>query len=184
MAQAAPAPGGMSRGAGHRPAGPSSDPSDVFSDRAHRIAKLAVPLVLGLVYGYWAASNRRAGGEITGWNILFGFVTAIVFMVVLAATMQLAARLTGGLHAVLWFVFTGVAFGFVYSQSGNSILRSVFASLGIGALVFAGLLYHYSTQRGVRRRYGMTRTAVPHDAPGPVRGTATTVGHDTRATRT
>jgi hypothetical protein len=138
----------------------------VFDERTHRMARLVVPLVLGLVYGYWAASNRRAGGEITGWNILFGFVTAIVFMVALAATMRLATRLTGVLHAVLWFVFTGVAFGFLYSQSGNSILRSVFASLGIGALVLAGLLYHYSTQRGVRKQYGPRGSTVAHtDTP-------------------
>ena len=72
MAHAAPA--SRRRTARPRPS------TDVFSPRAHRIASIAVPVVLGLVYGYWVAADRRSGGEITGWNLLLGFVSAVVFM--------------------------------------------------------------------------------------------------------
>ncbi|MFF3461903.1 hypothetical protein [Streptomyces sp. NPDC002619] len=138
MAQAAPATGGMTRG-GRLP--------DVFSERTHRIAKVAVPVVAGLVYGYWAAANTRYGGLITGWNLLFGFVTAIVFMAVCMGLIALAPRLRREVHAVLWAAFTGIAFGFLYSVSGRgqAILGSAGLALVVAAAVFIVLFYRYYT---------------------------------------
>ncbi|MFF4758917.1 hypothetical protein [Streptomyces sp. NPDC001292] len=132
MAHAAPVSGISTR---------TTRPPNLFSDRAHAVGRWAVPLALGLVYGYWAAADRRYGGPITGWNVLFGFVTTIVFTVVLAAVLALGPRLRRELHAVLWFAFIGVAFGFLYGQSGHAILPTVGLSLGIG--IVAGLFCFY-----------------------------------------
>lgn len=101
----------------------SSGYPDIFSARAHRAAKWAVPVVLGLVYGFWAAANRRDGDSITGWNILFGFVAALAFIAVYIGVRAVAPRLPRELHAVAWGAFAGVAFGFLYSQTGASVLR-------------------------------------------------------------
>ncbi|MEV0239308.1 hypothetical protein AB0I06_05110 [Streptomyces sp. NPDC050674] len=109
---------------------------DVFGARTHAVAKVALPVVLGLVYGFWAAANRRHGGPITGWNLLFGFVTALVFAVLFAAVWQLAPRLPRELRALSWFVLTGCAIGALYSQTG----ASVFSSSGLGLLVGAGVM--------------------------------------------
>src|SRR3954464_5679648 len=98
MAQAAPAPGGRSR---------TRRTPDLFGERTHAVARMALPVVLGLVYGYWAAANRRAGGPITGWNILFGFVTAVAFIVVFLAVQALAPRMKREQHALLWTAFVG-----------------------------------------------------------------------------
>ncbi|WP_037675032.1 hypothetical protein [Streptomyces griseus] len=116
---------------------------DLFSERTHRAAAWATPVVLGLVYGYWAAANRRGGGAITGWNILFGFVTAAVFAVLYIVVRDLAPRMRRELHALSWAVFTGVAFGFLYSQTGYSVLRSCAVAAVIGAGVGVCQFYRY-----------------------------------------
>ncbi|MFF4113770.1 hypothetical protein [Streptomyces sp. NPDC001714] len=136
MAQAAPTSGGMPR-SGRTP--------DVFSAQMHARARVAIPVVTGLIYGYWAAANRRMGGPITGWNLLFGFLTALVFAVVLFAVLTIAPRLRRELHAVVWTAFMGVAFGFLYSQSGDSILRSIAMALAVAAVTFIVMFYRFYT---------------------------------------
>ncbi|MGW1157430.1 hypothetical protein ACWD5Q_14480 [Streptomyces sp. NPDC002513] len=120
-------------------------PPDLFDHRAHTVARVAVPVVLGLLYGYWAAANRRAAGPITGWNILFGFVCAIVFAAVCVGMLMVASRLRRELHAVLWAAFAGIAFGFLYSQTGDSVLRSTGVSLAVAVAFFAFNFYRYYT---------------------------------------
>lgn len=118
---------------------------DIFSTRTHRAANWVLPVVLGLVYGFWAAANRRDGGPITGWNVLFGFVSALAFMVVLVGVQAVAPRLKREPHAVAWGAFAGVAFGFLYSQTGASVLRSAGISLVVAGSVTAVLFYRYYT---------------------------------------
>ncbi|MFD8817604.1 hypothetical protein ACFV23_40505 [Streptomyces sp. NPDC059627] len=136
MAQAAPTSGGMPR-SGRTP--------DVFSAQTHARARVAVPVVTGLIYGDWAAANRRSGGPITGWNLLFGFLTALVFAVVLFALLTYAPRLSRELHAVAWTAFMGIAFGFLYSQTGESVLRSIGMSLAVAAVTFILMFYRFYT---------------------------------------
>lgn len=137
MAHAAPRPrGAIERGG----------TTDVFSGKVHRAALVALPVLLGLVYGYWAAANRRYGGPITGGNLLFGFLTALVFAVVLMALLVLAPKLRRELHAVVWAAFCGGAVGFLFSQSGGSVLRSAALGLGVTAGVFAIMFYRFYTQ--------------------------------------
>ncbi|MFF7979771.1 hypothetical protein ACFZDK_11635 [Streptomyces sp. NPDC007901] len=136
MAQAAPTSGGMPR---------SSRTPDVFSAQAHARSRVAIPVVTGLIYGYWAAANRRSGGPITGWNLLFGFLTALVFAVVLFAVLTWAPRLRRELHAVVWTAFVGIAFGFLFSQSGDSILTSIAISLAVAAVAFILMFYRFYT---------------------------------------
>ncbi|KES04345.1 membrane protein [Streptomyces toyocaensis] len=136
MAHAAPRP---------RKAIERGSTTDVFSPRVHRAALVAAPVALGLVYGFWAAANRRYGGPVTGWNLLFGFLTALVFAVVLMALLALAPKLRRELHAVVWAAFCGIAVGFLFSQSGGSILRSGALGLGVMAGVFAMMFYRFYT---------------------------------------
>ncbi|MBC2905300.1 hypothetical protein [Streptomyces cupreus] len=138
MAHAAPTPG-------RRPTVRVTVTPDIFSERTHTIARFGIPVVLGLIYGYWAAANRRGGGEITGWNILFGFVTAIAFMVLCIAVAVLAPKLKRELHSLTKSAFAGAAFGFLYSQTGASVLRSVTMSLLVTAAIFAVFFYRYYT---------------------------------------
>ncbi|MFJ8111236.1 hypothetical protein [Streptomyces sp. NPDC096132] len=136
MAHAAPAV--------RTPAVPARTP-DVFSEKTHRIARWAVPVTVGLVYGYWVAANNRAGGPITGWNLLLGFVSTIVFAGLWMGVAALAPHMMRELHAVLWAAFAGCAFGFLFAQTGASILHSVWMGAVIGATTFAVVFYRYYT---------------------------------------
>ncbi|MEU6604032.1 hypothetical protein ABZ922_02985 [Streptomyces shenzhenensis] len=136
MAQAAPTSEGAPR---------TRRTPDIFSAHTHALARLTFPVLLGLVYGYWAAANRRGGGPITGWNILFGFVTALVFILVYLGVQALAPRLRRELHALLWTAFGGIAFGFLYNQSGESVLRTTGMSLAVAVVFFVVLFYRYYT---------------------------------------
>ena len=120
---------------------------DVFSARAHRIASWAWPVIAGLVYGYWAAAMRRHGGPITGWNLLFGFVTALAFIVLYLAVRELGRRSKRELHAAVWAAFVAAAVGFLYSQApSGTVLGAVGRSLPVAAGVFALLFYRYYTR--------------------------------------
>ncbi|KOV63526.1 hypothetical protein [Streptomyces sp. MMG1121] len=160
MAQAAPAPGGMSRpgrmpeveGRGSGARGRTPVPPDVFDARTHRVAHIAVPVVLGLVYGYWVAANNRSGGAITGWNLLLGFASALVFAVVCTALLTLAPRMRREMHALLWTAFAGCAFGFVYSQTGATVLRSILMALAVAAATFIVFFYRYYTREDASGR--------------------------------
>ncbi|MFJ4523680.1 hypothetical protein ACIP4Y_22435 [Streptomyces sp. NPDC088810] len=164
MAQAAPAPGGMSR-PGRTPEMErrSTDvvarPPDVFDARTHSLARVAVPVALGLVYGYWVAASNRAGGPVTGWNLLLGFVSALVFAVVCAALLRLGPRMPREVHALSWSAFAGCAYGFLYSQSGSifptqgsgqgphdDVVRSVLMGLLWSAITFIVVFYRYYTR--------------------------------------
>ncbi|MGX5188487.1 hypothetical protein ACWKT5_38765 [Streptomyces avermitilis] len=118
---------------------------DIFDERVHATARWAVPVVLGLVYGFWAAAINRDTGPITGWNILFGFVCAFVFAAAWMGVAKTASHLRREVHALLWTAFAGCAFGFIYSQTGASVLRSVFMSLAVAAGVFAVAFYRFYT---------------------------------------
>jgi len=124
--------------------GPARTP-DVFSPKVHLAARYGIPVVLGLVYGYWAAANRRDGGPITGWNILFGFVTALAFIVLCLAVATFAPLLKRELHSGVKSAFAGAAVGFLYSQTGESVLRSTALGLAVTAGVFLVFFYRYYT---------------------------------------
>ena len=148
MAHATPAPGaprtpgtpGSGVPGSRRPRTP-----DVFGERTHVAAHWTLPVVLGLVYGYWAAADNRDGGAITGWNVLFGFVTAFAFMALYVGVRAIAPHMRREQHALTWAAFAGIAFGFLYSQGDATVLRSTFMSLPIAAAVFAVAFYRYYT---------------------------------------
>ncbi|WP_030349075.1 hypothetical protein [Streptomyces sp. NRRL S-1022] len=161
MAQAAPVPGGTSR-PGRTPemerrrSDVIARPPDVLDARTHALGRVAVPVVLGLVYGYWVAANNRDGGPVTGWNWLLGLVSALVFAVVCAALLTLGPRLRREVHALSWSAFVGCAYGFLYSQTGSffstqgsgqgphdDLVRSVLMSLLWAAITFIVFFFRY-----------------------------------------
>ena len=124
---------------------PAHRPPDLFDRRVHRLGRLAVPLAIGLLYGYWAAANRRQGGPITGWNLVFGFACTIVFTVLCSALFVMAPRLRRGAHAAVWGAFTGITLGFLYIQTNVSVLHAAGLALVVALAVFLFDIYRYST---------------------------------------
>ncbi|TWV44826.1 hypothetical protein FRZ03_16755 [Streptomyces misionensis] len=151
MTHAAPAPGGIPRRAPAPEVQAATSPDqrrtpDVFDARTHRIGRIAVPVVLGLIYGFWVAEMNRSGGPVTGWNLLLAFASFLVFAVLCIALLALAPRMIREVHALLWTAFVGCAFGFLYSQAGHSVARTVLMSLLIAAATFIVFFYRYYTR--------------------------------------
>lgn len=147
MAHAAPTSGapGTPRTTGTANTAAPAGVTDIFGAQAHTAARWGLPVAGGLLYGFWAAAINRSGGPITGWNILFGFTCAIVFAALWIGVRMLAPLMKRELHALLWTAFTGIAFGFLYSQTGTTVLRSTMMALGVAAGVFAVTFYRYYT---------------------------------------
>ncbi|MFD7700776.1 hypothetical protein [Streptomyces caelestis] len=138
MAHAAPRPRGMIEPAGT---------TDVFGARTHRVAKVVLPVLLGVVYGYWVAANRRYGGPITVENFLFGFFAGLVFSLLFIALLALAPKVRRELHAVLWAALSGSALGFLVIQAPSpGVLRSTILGLLVAAGVFLTMFYRFYTQ--------------------------------------
>jgi len=147
MAQAAPTSPASPASGTPRTSGPDGPGFlyDLMGTRAANIVKWTMPVAGGLVYGFWAAAINRHTGAITGWNVLFGFVCAFAFAAAWIGVRMMAPLMKRELHALMWMAFAGIAFGFIYSQTGASVLRSVIMSLAVAVSVYAVLFYRYYT---------------------------------------
>ncbi|MGW6027531.1 hypothetical protein [Streptomyces sp. NPDC055099] len=105
-----------------------------------------VAAVLGLVYGLWTAQIARDAGPITTGNVMLGVVAGIVFAVVFMGLWKAAPRLPRELRAAAWAAFAGISFGYIYSLTDATILRSVFMALAVTGGVFAATFYRYYTR--------------------------------------
>ncbi|MGW1146585.1 hypothetical protein ACWD6I_16350 [Streptomyces sp. NPDC002454] len=142
MTHAAPAPGApRPPGTPRTAAGRHRAPRATIDPRA---SGTWIPVLAGIVYGFWIAGISRdaAGYQVTGWNILLGFVSGILFAAVAFGLHRAAPALRAGPRALAWAVFAGLAFGFCYSQTGHSVLRSSGIALAVAFGVGATVYYH------------------------------------------
>ncbi|MFH8465204.1 hypothetical protein [Streptomyces sp. NPDC017991] len=108
-------------------------------------AKLALPVLAGIVYGLWTSGIARHAGPITGWNVLLGVISALAFAAAAYGIHTIAPRLPRELGAAVWAAFAGISFGFIYSLSDAGVLKTVGLSLVITAGVLAVVFYRYHT---------------------------------------
>ncbi|MGW5866168.1 hypothetical protein ACWFRJ_28730 [Streptomyces sp. NPDC055239] len=113
----------------------SSVPHVLGGSAVTRIATAAV--LLGLVYGVWAAGMARDAGPITTGNVLLGVVAGVVVAAVFMGLRRIAPGLPRELRAAAWAGFAGIAFGYLYSLSDATVLRSTVMALAVAAGVFA-----------------------------------------------
>ncbi|WP_028810590.1 hypothetical protein [Streptomyces flavidovirens] len=116
------------------------------SDSGVRRHRGIVPVVLGAVYGMYASFLARDAGPVTGWNVGFGVLCAVV----VAALCFLLGRTEGALiplvRAAAYGALFGVAIGFLHSLAGNSILDSVIVGGATGAGLGAAAFYVFYTR--------------------------------------
>ncbi|MEV0227738.1 hypothetical protein [Streptomyces sp. NPDC050704] len=115
------------------------------ASKAPGVTKLAAPTLGGIVYGLWTATIDRDAGPITGWNALLGIASAVVFAAVAYGIHAIAPRLPRELRALAWTAFTGIAFGFLYSLTDASVLKSAGLACVVAAGVFGVVFYRYYT---------------------------------------
>jgi hypothetical protein len=118
----------------------------LLGERGTKIMQWALPIGLGLLFGYWAAANTRDGGPITGWNLFFGIMAGLVFMLALMAMRAVAPRLPRGIRALAWAAFTGVAVGFLVSMTGTSVIRSLWLGVAPAVGVLVTTFYRIHTR--------------------------------------
>lgn len=109
--------------------------------------------LLGVVYGVWVAANHRSGGPITTGNVLYGVVAGLIFAAVFFALRTSASRLPRELRALAWGSFAGIMFGYLYSLTDASVLRSLGNAAIVGGLVAAATFYRYYTTEDARGRH-------------------------------
>ncbi|MET9885259.1 hypothetical protein ABZZ20_19425 [Streptomyces sp. NPDC006430] len=121
----------------HRPAAGTENPSR---------GQLIRALLLGLVYGVWAAFIKRDTGPVDAGNVFYGILCGVLFAAIMFTLAQVGPQLMREVHATAYGAFGGVAVGYLYSLSGHSILRSCWIGLitGIGVGVVA--FYRYYTR--------------------------------------
>lgn len=103
-------------------------------------------VLLAVVYGVWAAGIARDAGPITTGNVLLGVVAAVVFAALFMGLRMMAPALPRELRAAAWAAFAGIAFGFLYSLTDATVLRSTFMALAVAGGVFAVMFYRYYTR--------------------------------------
>ncbi|MFF1693436.1 hypothetical protein ACFVXC_07425 [Streptomyces sp. NPDC058257] len=123
---------------------PTSSAPRVFGGSAVSRAATAAVL-LGVVYGVWAAGMARDAGPITTGNVLLGVVAGVVVAAVFMGLRAIAPGLPRELRAAAWAGFAGIAFGYLYSLSDATVLRSTIMALAVAAGVFAVMFYRYYT---------------------------------------
>ncbi|CAM5498545.1 hypothetical protein AB0H45_06480 [Streptomyces atroolivaceus] len=112
----------------------------------HTALAWAMPLVLGVILGFWAFFIERDGGATTGGQIWLGVVSGAAFAVLCHALVRVRWALPRELRAAAFGALTGGAVGFLYSLNGNSVLASSAIGLGVAAGMFCVMFYLYYTR--------------------------------------
>ncbi|MFJ4775381.1 hypothetical protein [Streptomyces sp. NPDC088762] len=104
------------------------------------------PLLMGLVYGVWAAFIKRQMGPVDAGNVFYGILCGAIFAACVFALARVGPRLKREVHATAYGVFAGIAVGYLHSLTDSSVLSAsvigLFVALGVGGVAF----YRYYTR--------------------------------------
>ncbi|MEW1719582.1 hypothetical protein [Streptomyces sp. NPDC093109] len=111
--------------------------------RRHRLSPLAlgIPLVLGIIYGAYAAAIARDGGQATNGQLALALVSGVVLFALLVGLLLVQHSLPREPRAAAWGAVTGAAVGFLVCLSGHSVFSSSGLGLLIAACVTAAVFY-------------------------------------------
>ena len=118
------------------------------SERQHHSPAWALPVILGVVLGIWAAFIKRAENEgvATGGQWILGVITAVVLAALFFALMRVQHALPRELRALAYGALSGATVGFLTSLAGGSVLRAAGIGVAVGAGVAAMTFYFYYTR--------------------------------------
>ncbi|MEW2066593.1 hypothetical protein [Streptomyces sp. NPDC007346] len=111
--------------------------------RRHTPLAWALPLVLGVIYGFYAAFIRRDGGPSTGGQVVLGLASGAALAVLCLALGRIQRSLPHGLRALAYGSLTACAIGFLVSLTDTSVLRSTVLGLAVGVGVFLATFYFF-----------------------------------------
>jgi hypothetical protein len=114
--------------------------------RRHGPLSWALPLTLGVVYGFYVAFVRQGDGALTGGQVVLGVVAGLALAALAFALGRVQRSLPRELRAGAYGTLCGVAMGFLYSQSGESVLKSSGIGVTLAAAMFAAMFYVFYTR--------------------------------------
>ncbi len=103
-------------------------------------------LLLGLVYGIYAAFMKRQMGPVDAGNVFYGILCGVIFAGIMYALARVGPRLKREAHASAYGAFGGIAVGYLYSLADHTILRSCWIGLITGVGVGLVAFYRYYTR--------------------------------------
>lgn len=115
----------------------------------HHMSRSALmrPLLMGLVYGVYAAFMKRQMGPVDAGNVFYGILCGAIFAACLVALARIGPQMAREPHAAAYAVFAGIAFGYLYSLSGESVLKSSGLGLLVGAGIGVAAYYRYHVRK-------------------------------------
>lgn len=109
----------------------------------HTAMVWAVPLILGVIYGFYAAFIRRDGGPSTGGQVALGFAAGVAFAVLCYALARFEYAIPREARAAAYGALTACAIGFLVSLTDTSVLRSAILGLAVGIPVALATYYFF-----------------------------------------
>ncbi|MFC9243038.1 hypothetical protein ACFT7S_03020 [Streptomyces sp. NPDC057136] len=114
--------------------------------RHHGPLAWAVPVALGVIFGFYAAFIERDGGPVTGGQVVLGVVSGVAFAGLCFVLGRYRHALPRELRAAAFGALTACAIGFLTSLTGTSVLRSSVMGAVVGAGMFCVAFYVYYTR--------------------------------------
>lgn len=109
----------------------------------HTAMAWAVPVLLGVIYGFYAAFIRRDGGPSTGGQVALGFAAGVAFAVLCFALARFQYVIPREARAAAYGALTACAIGFLVSLTDTSVLRSTILGLVVGVPVGLAMYYFF-----------------------------------------
>ncbi|MEU2108054.1 hypothetical protein [Streptomyces sp. NPDC019507] len=107
------------------------------------ILGIALPAVIGVIYGLYTSFIARMSGESAGAQFAIGLISCLVIAGLCYALGRYQHSLPRELRAVAYAVLVGCSVGYLNSLSGDSILTSVVLSVIIAAATFCVMFYTF-----------------------------------------
>ncbi|MFJ6630962.1 hypothetical protein ACIQMR_06040 [Streptomyces sp. NPDC091376] len=104
---------------------------------------IALPVVIGVLYGLYTSFIARTSGESAGAQFAIGLISCLVLAGLCYALGRYQHRLPRGLRAVAYAALVGVAVGYLNSLSGDSVLTAIVLAVIITAATFCVMFYTF-----------------------------------------
>ncbi|MFD7897625.1 hypothetical protein [Streptomyces sp. NPDC059743] len=98
---------------------------------------LGIPLLLGTIYGAYAAYIARGGGPATYGQLALALISGALLALLIIGLLRFQHSLMRELRAAAWGTLVGCAMGFLYSLTGHSVLLSsgIGLALAVGTVI-------------------------------------------------
>lgn len=114
--------------------------------RHYRSRAWALPVTLGVAYGFYAGFLRRTGRDVNWGDVLFGVVCGVIVAALAFGLGRIQQSLSHEVRAAAYATLFGGAMGYLFSQTGASVLKSSVMGLVLGGAMLVSAFYVFHTR--------------------------------------